>query len=540
MRNGTGGFPPGSSRSLPSSTINEPPSAPSLKRKAAHTVAPPGPGPRRAVDQPGCSQARTGRRQAARAENPARVHWLFCGISNRPEQNAPLPCCCEPAAAILDAAPQLCEEPEANAAVVAMLEPSYSDMNRIKIDTKRLLADLHHLRTFGAHGNGVIRPAFSEADIAARRWLAERITEAGLEVVFDPSGNLFGLPPGGYRAILLGSHSDTQPEGGWLDGAYGVIAALEIARASVEGGGPPVGVVSFQDEEGRFGVLTGSRIWAGRLSLEEADRLTDTGGRSFGDARKAMDSLCDRNFVDPGRFSGFIEAHIEQGPVLDTYGESIGVVESIVGIRDQRFRFLGQQNHAGTTPMALRRDAFQGLVEYAGALNESFAGVAGESTVWTIGHVSLHPNAASIVPGRIEFSVQWRDGDEDRLDRMAEIVQTIAERVATRRALEVERLPGSAVPPTRLDARLVNAIQSAAENLAAGQWRRMPSGALHDTANVSLLMPAGMIFVPSLGGVSHDFAEDTAEAHLELGARVLADGVMNFFEGSSRHGRHAD
>lgn len=400
-------------------------------------------------------------------------------------------------------------------------------MNRFNINPTRLLADLHHLRTFGAHGNGVIRPAFSKADVDSRRWLADRMNEAGLEAVFDPAGNLFGLPPGEEQSILLGSHSDTQPEGGWLDGAYGVISALEVARASLEGGGPPAAVVSFQDEEGRFGVLTGSRIWAGCLSLGEADRLTDTEGCSFGDARRTMESLCRDDFVDPGRFTGFIEAHIEQGPVLDTHGESIGVVENIVGIREQRFRFLGQQNHAGTTPMALRRDAFQALVDYASELNALFADVVTESTVWTIGHVSLHPNAASIVPGRVDFSVQWRDADEERLDRMAEIVQAAAERMAAGRRIDVDRLAYTAVPPTRLDPRLVDAIETAAKNLSAGSWRRMPSGALHDAANVSLLMPAAMIFVPSLGGVSHDFSEDTSEHHLELGARALADSVLN-------------
>jgi len=402
-------------------------------------------------------------------------------------------------------------------------------MTDIDIDPDRLLADLHHLRAFGACGSGVVRPAFSETDIAARRWLAGRMTEAGLGAVFDPAGNLFGLPPGGEPCMLLGSHTDSQPEGGWLDGAYGVIAALEVARASLEQGGPPVAVVSFQDEEGRFGVLTGSRIWAGRLSLEEADPLTDTDGGTFAAARDQMASLCDDEFVDPGRFRGFIEAHIEQGPVLDTHGESIGVVENIVGIRERRYRFTGQQNHAGTTPMALRRDAFQGLVDYTAALNDRFLQVVTAATVWTIGHVALHPNASSIVPGRVEFSVQWRDGDTNRLDRMAEIARDVATRVAAERGLELEALASSEVPPTVLDPRLVDAVEAAARKRVPGGWRRMPSGALHDAANVSLLMPAAMVFVPSIGGISHDFAEDTSERHLELGAQVLADSVADIF-----------
>lgn len=395
-------------------------------------------------------------------------------------------------------------------------------MSPIAINPERLIQDLHELRRFGTSGNGVIRPAYSDADIAAREWLAARMAQAGLTAVFDPVGNLFGLPPGDGKCLLSGSHSDSQPEGGWLDGAYGVIAALEVARASLESGGPPVAAVSFQDEEGRFGPLTGSRIWSGVLSLAEADSLSDLSGLSFAEARRSMAALCQPDFVSADRFTGFIEAHIEQGPVLDSHNETIGVVESIVGIRSELFRFSGQQNHAGTTPMALRRDAFQGLVRFADTLNARFADVVTPATVWTIGHVSVHPNAESIVPGRVDFTVQWRDGDDARLDRMADIIHATAEEVAQETGLEVERSNYSGIGATTMDGRLRTGIASAARDLAPEKWRQMPSGALHDAANVSRLMPVAMIFVPSIGGVSHDFAEDTAEAHLVLGAEVLA------------------
>ncbi len=395
-------------------------------------------------------------------------------------------------------------------------------MPPIAINPERLIQDLHELRRFGTSGNGVIRPAYSDADIAAREWLAARMAQAGLTAVFDPVGNLFGLPPGDGKCLLSGSHSDSQPEGGWLDGAYGVIAALEVARASLEAGGPPVAAVSFQDEEGRFGPLTGSRIWSGALSLAEADSLSDLSGLSFAEARRSMAALSQPDFVSADRFTGFIEAHIEQGPVLDSHNEAIGVVESIVGIRSELFRFSGQQNHAGTTPMALRRDAFQGLIRFADTLNARFADVVTPATVWTIGHVSVHPNAESIVPGRVDFTVQWRDGDDARLDRMADIIHATAEEVAQETDLEVERSNYSGIGATTMDERLRAGIASAARDLAPEKWRQMPSGALHDAANVSRLMPVAMIFVPSIGGVSHDFAEDTAEAHLVLGAEVLA------------------
>ena len=400
-------------------------------------------------------------------------------------------------------------------------------MTEITIDSEQLLSDLHRLRGFGSCKSGVVRPAFSEADIASRQWLAERMQDAGLRPVIDPAGNLFGLPPGGDKCLLLGSHSDTQPEGGWLDGAYGVLAALAVARSFNRSGGPPVAVVAFQDEEGRFGPLMGSTIWSGALTLSEADAMPDTTGLTFGEARQEIAALASNEFVGTDRFTGFLEIHIEQGPVLDSAAEKIGVVDSIVGIRTEMFRFTGQQNHAGTTPMALRRDAFQGLVKFADEINRRFEAVVTPTTVWTIGHVTLHPNASSIVPGRVDFSVQWRDGSDDRLDRMKEILRQTATRVAGESGLEFERSGYGAVAVTEIDDFLMGAVSRAAETLAPNQWRAMPSGALHDAAIISRIMPVAMIFVPSLKGISHDFAEDTEEEHLVLGARVLAASARN-------------
>ena len=388
-------------------------------------------------------------------------------------------------------------------------------------NAERFLADLHSLRSFGAAGTGkgVKRRAFSEADIAARKWLASRMEEAGLEVHFDPLGNLFGL--GGERSLLIGSHSDSQPEGGWLDGALGVVAGLEIARAAKEAGAPPVSVVSFQDEEGRFGVLAGSEVWAGKLDLAEADTFTDEAGLTLAEARRRMADVAG-DFLPQGRFSGFLEMHIEQGPALDQGAGRIGVVTDIVGIRDMRISFTGQQNHAGTTPMALRADAFQELSAFNTVLNDRFANVVTPQTVWTIGHVALHPNAASVVPGQVTFSMQWRDGDAERLGRMAAIIRETAEEVAAARGMSVSLGPVMGIEPQAMHPQMQAALADSAGALAPGEWQKMPSGALHDAANLAPLMPTGMLFVPSIGGISHDFAEDTAEADLVLGLQVLA------------------
>jgi N-carbamoyl-L-amino-acid hydrolase len=394
----------------------------------------------------------------------------------------------------------------------------------IPVDAERFLSDLHKLRSFGAScvGRGVVRPAYSEADIAARDWLAGRMRDAGLVPRYDAMGSLFGLAEG--RSILLGSHSDSQPEGGWLDGALGVIAALEVARAAREAGGPAVSVVSFQDEEGRFGVTTGSAVWSGQHGLDSVAELTDTGGVTLAEARAAMGARLG-DMLDPTRFDGFVEMHIEQGPVLDQSGEAVGVVSAIVGIRDMVITFAGQQNHAGTTPMALRRDAFQGLAAFNQLLNERLRNVVTPASVWTIGHVALHPDAHSIVPGRVRFSMQWRDGELARLGRMESVIRETAAEVAERQGLTVAFGPMLGLDPVEMDPRLAAALGRAAEAEVPGRWRRMPSGALHDATNLSRLMPVAMLFVPSIGGISHDFAEDTHEADLVTGLRVLARAV---------------
>ena len=393
------------------------------------------------------------------------------------------------------------------------------------VNPQRFLDDLHHLRSFGASGigKGVVRPAYSEPDVAARRWLMERMRAAGLRVEVDEMGNVFGLAE--RPSLLLGSHTDSQPEGGWLDGALGVMAALEVARSCREAGGPPVSVVSFQDEEGRFGVTTGSAVWSGQLSNEDAGRLMDDGGVPLAVARAAMAGLV-TGVVDPAQFTGFIELHIEQGPNLDTEGEQIGIVTDIVGIRDMKITFEGQQNHAGTTPMHLRRDAFQALSAFNTMINDRFRNVVTPTTVWTVGHVNLRPNASSIVPGRAVFSMQWRDGDAGRLARMEEIIRATAEEVAETRGMTLGYGPLLGLEPVAMDMSLRAALEAAATEVAPGRWRKMPSGALHDATNVARLMPVAMLFVPSIGGISHAFEEDTSEEDLVAGLQVLARAAI--------------
>ncbi|WP_278922318.1 hydantoinase/carbamoylase family amidase [Pseudophaeobacter profundi] len=396
----------------------------------------------------------------------------------------------------------------------------------MSLNCDRFLDDLHRLRSFGAsgQGKGVVRPAYSAVDIAARRWLAGRMEEAGLTVHLDPIGNCFGLA--GEKSLLIGSHSDSQPEGGWLDGALGVVAGLEIARAAKEAGGPPISVVNFQDEEGRFGILTGSDVWTGNVSLAEADQLTDTGGVVLSTARARMSGRA-KDFLPYDMFTGFIEMHIEQGPGMDVSGDQVGVVSDIVGIRELRIVINGRQNHAGTTPMALRQDAFQALCDFNQRINQRFAEVATSTTVWTLGHAELSPNASSVVPGTVRFALQWRDGDPALLLALEEIMRAVAAEIAQERGVTVELGTVGGIEPAAMDPHLKAALRQAAEDQAPGKWRDLPSGALHDAANMARVMPTAMLFVPSIGGISHAFDEDTKEEDLVKGLEVLHQAALS-------------
>ena len=394
------------------------------------------------------------------------------------------------------------------------------------INSKRFLSNLHELRTIGASGigKGVVRPAYSKADLAARKWLSKKFSEAGLKPHYDPIGNLFGLAE--ESSVLIGSHSDTQPQGGWLDGALGVISGLELARMSRENNGPAISVVSFQDEEGRFGVTTGSSIWAGILSLEEADKLIDKEGVSFSSAREKITKVT-QDFVNPKRFTGFLECHIEQGPWLYETSHTVGIVTDIVGIRDMRITYNGQQNHAGTTPMHRRVDAYQSMLSFSQLVNERFRNVVTPSTVWTTGHVKVEPDAHSIVPGKCTFSMQWRDGDNQRLDKMENIIRSTANEVAKRDGSSVKFSKIHGLKPVKMDTSWQTKLRNAAENICPMRWRNIQSGALHDAANMAKIMPAGMLFVPSIQGISHDFSEDTNEQDLIDGLTVLAEAIFN-------------
>ena len=400
------------------------------------------------------------------------------------------------------------------------------------IDPQRLLEDLRALRAIGAQGPGVVRPAFSPTDMQARRWLAQRFTEAGLQTGIDGVGNVFGRSKHPGRALLIGSHSDTQPTGGWLDGALGVIYALEVARALAADDSTrtlALDAVSFQDEESRFLGCLGSRSLIGALTPDLEQGVIDRDGITLAAAIAAA-GLTDtpRMRLDPARYAGFIEAHIEQGPHLEDAGRKIGVVTGIVGLRAIRFVLRGQQNHAGTTMMARRKDVATALFELAHRINQEFPKVAAERSVWTMGRVRIEPNATSIVPGYAELDLQFRDASEVPLDAFESIATRLVKEINARDGVRIEAIPARApISPTRMDAGLESQLAAAAARHAPDRWQRMPSGAFHDAGIISACIPAAMLFIPSVGGISHDFAEDSTDADIVLGCQVLADAAAS-------------
>jgi N-carbamoyl-L-amino-acid hydrolase len=401
---------------------------------------------------------------------------------------------------------------------------------RLKINPERLLGDLRQLRSFGATGPGVVRLALSPVDIEARQWLAARMADAGLDPVIDGVGTVFGRSRKPGPALLIGSHTDTQPTGGWLDGALGVMVGLEVARALAENDETrdvAVDVASWIDEEGTFAGFLGSRSFVGDPVEETISSATSRDGQRLADAL-ASAGLSGRPRVrfDASRHIAYLEPHIEQGGRLEAAGKSIGVVTSIVGIRELRLRFTGQRNHAGTTPMSIRRDAGAALVAFIGRMDEAFRQLADADTVWTVGRIELDPGSLSVVPGQADLYLQFRDANAQRLWAMeAKLAELVADFNAQGGVSVALTAADAAEEPVAMDEALQAHLARAAETVAPGQWMRMPSGASHDAQIIARSMPACMVFVPSIGGVSHDFIEDTAEEHIVLGCRVAAEAA---------------
>jgi N-carbamoyl-L-amino-acid hydrolase len=294
--------------------------------------------------------------------------------------------------------------------------------NRPHVDGARVLADLNALRGIGAYKTGVHKPTFSDPHMRSLQWLAQKLPEAGLTAEIDGIGNVLGTSTKAGPKLLAGSHLESQNYAGWLDGPLGVIYALEAARVlnpdpAINGA---VEVASWCDEEGHFGHFLGSRSFVGAVSEADIDAARDRNeDRSM---RQALQSVGlagrPRRHAQAGRHIGYLEAHIEQGETLESGNLKIGIVTSIVGIWQYRIVFTGEQNHAGTTRMAIRKDAGLALAKFCVAIDEIFPTICGPRTVWTTGRITLDPGAPSIIPGGAEMLFQIRDADASVIARL--------------------------------------------------------------------------------------------------------------------------
>jgi len=403
-----------------------------------------------------------------------------------------------------------------------------------RVDGARVLADLNALRAIGTYKTGVHKPTFSEPHMRSLEWLTQRFREADLATEIDGIGSVIGTSTKPGPKLLAGSHLESQNYAGWLDGPLGVVYALEAARVinpdpNIHGA---VEVAAWCDEEGHFGSFLGSRSYVGAVSEAEIDAARDrNSGKTMREALREV-GLAGRPRVtaERGRHIGYLEAHIEQGERLESEALKIGIVTSIVGIWQYRITFTGEQNHAGTTRMAVRRDAGLALARFCVEIDDRFPAVGGPRTVWTTGRITLDPGAPSIIPGSAEMLFQIRDDDPGVIARLEELLRSMAAEVTAhgRCSVAVERIRTGA--PAMMDASIQEAIESASASLAGGRSLRMPSGAGHDAQILATIMPAGMLFVPSIGGISHHWSENTDDADIITGAQVFVEACRRLLE----------
>ena len=405
----------------------------------------------------------------------------------------------------------------------------------LHVDDRHLLGALDELAVIGAiEDGGCARLALTDEDRAGRDLVIGWMKALGLDVRVDAIGNVIGVRAGqeNLAPVMTGSHIDTVRTGGRYDGNYGVLAGLEVVRALNAAGivtRRPVAVAFFTNEEGaRFQPdMLGSLVYAGGLGLNEAYAAADKDGRSVGDELRRIGYL---GPAAPGALKphAFVELHIEQGPILDEEKVQIGVVESVQGISWTEYTVTGVSNHAGTTPMRLRRDAGY-LAASVNVFARGLAREMGGDQVATVGALTLRPNLINVVPNRAVFTVDLRNTDEAKLkDAEARVSAHIAE-VAGAERVDVDAKVLARFEPVIFDVGLVDRVERHARALSLST-RRMPSGAGHDAQMMQRICPTSMIFVPSVAGLSHNVREHTDAADLAAGAQVLLNLMLELAE----------
>ena len=402
----------------------------------------------------------------------------------------------------------------------------------IRIDIERLRHDLEELGRIGRDGRGgVSRPSFSPADFEARAWLRKKIEDAGLCYRQDGAGNQFGRLACAGKTVMAGSHIDTVPNGGLFDGAVGVLAALEAARRLVEEKVPlarAVEVASFTDEEGNLvGDFLGSRAFMGLLDENEVRNGRTSFGLPFQDVLKKTGFTAEGILAaqrDRPDLAAYVELHIEQGPILEDEGVPIGIVERISGKQYRQCAFIGESGHAGTTPLELRHDAFLGLADLALRATQLVA-TRHYGSMLTIGKAALHPGSFSVIPGRADFTLEFRSVSAESMAAIESEVFALAEDIAATRGLSfISRIVDKTTPVT-VAPRLTSLIEEECRALGYPSMK-ITSGAGHDAQILAGACASGMIFIPSPDGISHAPGESVSWDDLEKGANVLLRTIL--------------
>lgn len=385
------------------------------------------------------------------------------------------------------------------------------------------------LKQIGADPEGGwSRPAFSNADNAAHDWLLDQARAAGLAARYDAFGNAIMRLEGDDRpALLIGSHLDTVRKGGAFDGAIGVLAGLEVLRRIRASGeaGAPVEAIAFRDEEGRFGPFTGSRAMLGQHDPVVLAKARAADGETLAEAMAGAGFAPANASRDVTAIAGYLELHIEQGPVLEQAGVPIGIVTAIAGQERLSLRFTGQADHAGTAPMDLRRDAFAGAARFATSFRDLLRATDDPALRGTIGVVKLTPNQGNVVPGEVTLGLEIRSTRAATLPALRDRIIELAERISGEEQLGLRTRLIYSEAPIPMDTPLQEALTASAAELGH-RVLHMPSGANHDAGIMGQRVPSAMIFVPSVGGRSHCPEEETDPATIEAAIDVLHHAVM--------------
>lgn len=410
-------------------------------------------------------------------------------------------------------------------------------MSNLHIDAGRLMSRIEALAAIGATPEGGVRRlALGDEDRLARDRVIEWMRGAGLDVEVDGIGNIIGVRPGmkALPAVMTGSHIDSVANGGKLDGAYGVLAGIEVCETLNDAGidtPRPVAVCVFTNEEGaRFQPdMMGSLVYAGGLSVEEALARADHDGVVLGEALARI-GYRGEGAVGAIRPHAFVELHIEQGPILEAESITIGAVESLQGISWTRIDIQGQANHAGTTPMRGRRDAGYCAARIGCEVREIARNIGGDQ-VGTVGAVTLEPGIVNVIASKARVTVDLRNTDNERLERAERLLDELLERLADSEGVHIESERLARFDPVRFDDGVASIVERKAALLGLS-CRRMASGAGHDAQMMARLCPAAMIFVPSVGGVSHSPNEHTHADDLRAGADVLLHTLLDLARGT--------